>query len=590
MIRIYVLLIRLFSRNAGWCGLTIFLFASCVYSPTDTFFKEVAKPSGAEVVIKLNPTTQTDTLLITRNTVVNFNISTKSSNLKVSVLLGNTIVYSTQSNQGSFLIEYSPSLYGTVANLNIQVTSTSTNGSLASTLNSESVQTWGNWVIYYFKPPPAPILSTSISNGFLKLSWSQLPPLYKKYFKNYTINSPNQRQIVITNPNTSSFLDSAYLEGMFRSYTVTLNTISNSVVSNPLIKAENLITRASIRQQDSLVTIRWSKTKYPSALDKIHIQMDGQYLALAGVNSDTTLTRKGNLLFGQNTMIELTYTLKYPYLSNTASRAFANVRNPLAQGFIYFGQNLYNSNDATWLFAANLSYSQVTDEFIINANSGPLRFLNLSTGRKDSININRSNLHVPFPGKFIYNSNIQFDIVKRTSVNLPVAPIDFIKGANNQYITTAFNIFDMASNTVVMPLSARVSNDGKYGLYSNFFGTTVYTLNGNPYNSQASIPNGYYNLQFRPDDCSEIYNESSKISILSSTNGSLKREFLIPSDFAVYNYDPMTKNFLICNSQSSTFFLVHIETGIRRQLNGKNCTVLLNGYLFSRDGGYVKLL
>lgn len=575
----------------------IVLLTSCNYTPTEVYFKNVTKAIGGNSVITLNSLTQLDTLVITKTTTVNFNFATQTGAniLKVEVSLGGTVIYSSPLSQGFFQIDDSPSLYGTFSTLKIDVTKADNNGSLASSFGLESVDTWDSWVIEYFNPPPTPVIYTSVKNGFLELNWTPLPAAYKKYFTNYTINIslPYERQIVISNPNTSTYADSAYLEGISRTFSLTLNAGSFSVTTQSLTKIENLTANASFDHSDSAITVQWSKSKYPAALSKVQIYVDGIFVANINDGADTTVVGKPRpILFGKTSAVVVNYLLKYPYPNYTLSSAFASLKNPIAQGFLYFGQTPFNNVS---LYAQNLSYSKANDEFILNTSTSPLRFANLTTRTKDSLYLSSYyNLVVPYPGDFIYNSSTQINVSQKTFVNLPLSGATFIDGADNQYIATSYNIFDMVSNSPIFSLDVQdISDDGKFALYHNFQGITIYSLTGNPYQNQASIPPGYHSLQFRPDNCTELYNyASSKISILSSIDGSLKRTITVPTGWNVLNYDPVTKTFLATNSQTYMVYLINIDTLVQTQIIaiGSNCSLLLNGYLFSTDGGYVKIM
>lgn len=579
---------------------TTLWLSSCNYTPTDIYFNQIPQSNGNSPVIRLNNVTKVDTLIVATSTTMNFNITNQSTAIvKVEVSLDGNVIYSTQSAQGSFQIGISPSQYGTFSKLKIDVVTASNTGSLANSLGAESVETWDTWVIQYFSPPPVPTVSTSVKNGFFTLNWTPLPPFYRKYFFNYklSITYPYQQDIVITDSSVSSYSDSAYVEGMQKTYILTLNVGPGNVMTQPFSMYEPPVMKATFNPSDSVVNIRWSKSKYISAVSGVLIHFDGNLLALKAP-ADTSLTTKITPLFGQPSTALAYYNLKYPHAYFTGAQASVTLKNPLAQGYLYFGQTPYNGLN---LFPQYLFYSKVSDEFVINmgytTGTGPLRFANLTQHTKDSMNLNSYyNFCMPYPGNYIYTSTSQIGVAQKTITSLPLNGSTFFNGADNQYITTNYNIYDLASNSVVMSLGSQtISDDGKFSLYSSYSGIQVYSLNGNPYTSPASIPSGYYGLRFRPDDCTELYNYSSftgKISILSSIDGSLKREYTAPSNFGMYNYDPVTKNFLFGNYQYNVVYLLNIDTGVLKQINasGAYCSVLLNGYLFSRDGAYLKII
>jgi hypothetical protein len=354
------------------------------------------------------------------------------------------------------------------------------------------------------------------------------------------------------------------------------------------------ILKASFNRSDSILNIQWSKSKYPNALKYVLIHFDGNILALKTL-PDTTLSTRVTPAFGQPSTVLAYFALNYPHSIYQGSQMSVTLKNPLAQGYVYFGQTPYNGLN---LFSQYLFYSKAYDEFIINmaytTGTGPLRFVNLAQHTKDSMNLaSYYNFCMPYPGNYIYTSTSQVNIGQKTETSLPLNGNTFLNGSDNQHIATNYNIYDLTTSSVVMYLGPQtLSDDGKFSLYRDFSGITIYSFNGGSYPSSVTISGAYCCLRFRPDNCTELYNYSSltgKISILSSIDGTVKREFYPPSNFGISNYDPITKNFLLASYQSSVVYLLNIDTGVQKQINA-SASAFLNGYLFSTDGGYLKIM
>lgn len=567
---------------------------SCTYKPSDVYFRYLQKPTQGNAVISLNNMTNVDTIVVSQTTGFSYSvISTGASILRSTVTLSGTVISSSQYGDGSFQIISQPSMSGTYATLQIDVTTLSNSGSLASTVQAESIDTWHTWVVHYLTPPVVPTLSRTTKNGFFALSWPSLPAAYKTSFTDFTlsITAPYQKSFIITDFNATSFVDSIYLEGIQKTYqlTVHLNKGSIQVSSDPYTIYEPIHAKASFNTTDSMLTAQWPKSKYTSACGGVLVQFNHDNVGFYAV-ADTTVTKKVNLTFGKAAEVSLYYYIKYPRVYANLSQTSVTINNPLAEGKLYFGQTPYNG---VYLTANNLFYSKVHDEFIINMTDNILRFANLTQHTKDSMQISpglRSNL--PYPGNYYYTSYIQLNLGTNKSTNIPPSGAYFYKGADNQYYSTTQGVYDLTTGTAINPQGLDLSDDGKLGMSGGMPGAiNVYSLTSNPQASVA-IPINYGNPFFRPDNSAEIYDyELGKMSILSSADGTLKRQYIMTTTSELIDYDPISHYFLFFDYQYGIVTVLNIDTGLQKQINvsAANCAALLNGYLFLKDGSYLKL-
>jgi len=586
--------------------LTVAWMVSCAYEPTGLNFKDITK-TQPQATFTLNNYSDDDTIRMYQSS--NFQYDITASNVKdngVTVKLGNNLIY-TGSTSGNFWIPTNLLVTGTTT-LKIEFTVYSNTGSLADKLGEETVQLWHQWaVIIDVDIPPAPVVTFSEENGFLKVNWT---PYTQPNFKSYTVVRsglfPTSTTFIITDPKKNFMIDSAYAGGTIGMYDIhaSTNAQSGSVGSGQYFEHPDV--HFDYRISDTTLSIQWSKTRFPSARKNVVITDTFQPRFQIDQATDTSIVfRPFHAMFGGKIQIEFQINPKYS--------------DYVVSYYPYENSNPVGANHHTNLLT--LTYNLGIQGYVGQSAYNRITWYDADLHPVDSIDSFNSGVCIPFSGNSIYGSQggsiIELDLTDKSqryasiqnSGALPgyIQPLEVSGGnsivmfnyhdfANARYGTNLTNLNTNVTNyrpesTSPMPVF-NVSDDGRYATSGS--PRSVYTTVGDVLTLVGSVPDGYFG--FRPDNNDQIFVQSSgDLVIYNSASCSLFKTVTRPNPSSYFtNYDPVTHNALYRSSQSNVdlVYLVNIDNGQTKTVGAfsQGSYRLLNGVLFDTNGYYARIL
>lgn len=581
--------------------LLFMILVCCRYEiPGDKYFKDIKKTTPT-AVISLSDYNNNDTIYIYQPTQFQFAISATNVNIsKVDVLLGSTSISSFTNTSGSFYLSSANWVNGS-SSLKIQFTANSGTGSLADHLGAETVTLWRSWVLVVdANPPPAPILTVSNLNGFLKLNWSA----FKKHsFVEYVVyqghNTKSGVPIVIKDPNVTSYVDSSYVGGI-NTYTVatvaaTGQNSSNLTVNYP--QSASYVYHAS----DSTLKLIWRKPHYSSALKSITITENGKLINVLSPSADTTYSfHLTSAAFGSTSTIVLTQNASNPFPGYVPFSFTTLIDNPTNAPHILASNPNFNQ--------PNYFYSQVLKAVVAcNQKDGYARVYNSSMKVIDSLPA-VGQFSLPYPGQYAYYTN-------STWLDNSVIQRDMANGANKTYsaggafgngIITALsstsnglvayvlddpihgnfsvNVININNGALIQSSFYWLSDDGRYAIN----GLMLYSFNGSQFVSSLFEP--IIDGKFRPDNNDELISAASPTMIVKAMDGTLLRTITPPDNsFTWKTYDPVTHMLLYTKTGIYKSYLINIDTNEVKTINGTG-VAFINGILFDSFGNYRKLM
>lgn len=581
----------------------LFAASACTYTPDETFFKEVEQKQPT-ANITLDNVPQGQDIYLDDGATFSLNIQTTVTVSKTEVFIDTKKIAEFNSGAGSFSIGLEDLKTGSYE-LKIVITTNSGTGSLADKSGTETVQLWKTWpLVIDVDPPPVPVLTQTEQNGFVKLSWT---PFTKKTFKsyNFSISSPGHQNITITDPNKTSFIDSAYLVG-YRTYSISTSTNRTTSYGNLIeVSSQQEITMA-LNSADTSIAVSWRKPKFPGNFKDVVI-MEGttERKVVTNANDTTATVKLESALFGAPSTVVARINARYP----AATVAFTDTRtfpNPCADGKLAVLQNYIYSNELNTVLGHDGKF---------------LRFYNSAMTVVDSLPQTASIYSNAQAGKYLYQSSAQgfaqLDLVTKQILTFTTpghlgapAPAVSLTDNDNQvvsYIQWDFTnpsdprrlstVYDISTNTVmnqvnvpfaVDPGLMELSADGKYGIRNreifSIAGTTVTTTN-------VFLPGPVY--EFHPDNGDELMYLGCPTDIIKTSDLSHIRTIAPPEvGYTRYNYDPATKRILYRKDGSQSVYLVHSDTGhaILAKAVEYNIVSFLDGTLFTIQGYYKKIL
>lgn len=588
----------------------LFGAASCVYTPDEKVFLEVEKKIP-QSTISLNNYNNKDTIYLIEPASFQYNASAVNvSILGTEVLLGSTQLLKTNNANGYFHISDNNLRTG-VFELKIQLTSSSGTGSLADRLGIETTQIWKKWIVIIdIDPPPAPILTATKENGFLKISWTHYE---RKNFRNYQLIINQSILFTITDPNKNFYIDSAYIGPMIKSFMVAVNTNLYSSASNVVTIDEPQSVQFSYNSSDTTAILIWRKTRFEGAFKEVVILENDIIRKTIVSPTDTMVSLKLNVYFGLRPSLSVKIYPKYP-LQNSQPFVFnENILNPLGLPKIASNQRFY--------------YNKTLDALMgYSTNDGYLRTYNSSMKAIDSVRV-FYNFRMPYPGNYIYypvtGGISQYNIITKQvktiqtkgHYNSFITPYSFV-GADNDLVIYSLrdytNFWDVHSVTRLVNFSSGESTTlsdtwydpkGDYDVvYSGNFGSRVlsddgkyvihnyriYRVNGVDLINPSSLPSAQ---EFRPDNSEEIISTYPPVGIYKTDDASFLRNISpLETGCLLVNYDPATKTILYSKYSENKVYLVNIETSAVITVRASYVQALMNGILFDGNGHYLKVL
>lgn len=316
-------------RNLGVLALLLMLF-SCVYEPTDEYFKEIEKANTDDVTFEL--TDVTDTIYVYQTTHLGYSAVLGDHRLKIiRVWMGQTLVH--YSEQPSTITIDPAHFESGTYKLRVEIETAGGTNSLADIMNKESVTININkqWVVIIDKEAPAAVHFTSIADnghGQLELKWEA----YKKFnFQSYELtkfcyDSFNQYYSwswsqQIDHADATSMIDSSFVGGKVK-YVISVKAANQQSASDSreLEMPYNLDVQSSWTSTSD-IKVSWRKPNLHGSLGSYELTFypddDQRRLVVTNVN-DTTITFDAKLKFPSWKIIrvEAKPKLAYGYLSS----------------------------------------------------------------------------------------------------------------------------------------------------------------------------------------------------------------------------------------------------------------------------------
>jgi hypothetical protein len=265
--------------------------ASCIFTPEKENFVEINQNVEAPIVENQTIDFNSDTLFVYKRTKFSFNfISSNQEIIGVSITYGEHNLSFTSAT-GDFEINPITETDG-IYTLTVKTFTHSGTSSLADKINNEGF-VFERSCILIIETPKAPSnqISTSVENGFLKISWNKLN---KTYFQSYALAINNEGiahsyDFKTEDKNITSFIDSFYVGGEI-SITLWTNYYDVEGSINSSISYFNLDIPLSLKFQelnDSLI-LSWGKNPFKckrlfsmDSSDPIEIDTDTSYSLLS---------------------------------------------------------------------------------------------------------------------------------------------------------------------------------------------------------------------------------------------------------------------------------------------------------------------
>jgi hypothetical protein len=593
----------------------ILIAFSCTYTLDEVDYIVDIKQTEPKGTVSLDDFADQDTIFLAKPTSFQYKIlGTQPQNgFESEVYYDETRIVKSENLQGSFTISDQRLTTG-VHELMIGFKTPSKNGSLADRSGIEFAKVWRTWkVVVDVEPPPAFEITKSIENGFLKISW---PKYGKRNFVKYQVTGSyhpylNNKFIDITDPDQNFFIDTTYSAG----YDIRISvTVQNQVTSveNSVVVNEPQDFGFVYHPEDSTVDMTWRKVEYPGAFKSFVISVKNAGMPDSDVTiitkaSDTTLTANVDVLF--------------PHTKEILFRMFDKF------GVERFSKSEYihNPSNASLTLNADAWYYNATLGKVIAYDFGQIKTLNAAMEVESAFSV--GNFSMPWPGRLIYypvaNAIAQRNLVTNevrqytvSGVNTPTVTPRAVIGANNELVnydaydlTVAWDrryirgTVDMTTNALLSeidvdwdpkvnnpPVVDQLSDDGRYVYLRNQ--GVLYSVNGATRTHIGNLQNvgGFYS--FRPDNNDEIITFIRPTNIVRSSDLSIIRTLHLPeSGYYLNNYDPATKHILYSKPGANKCYVVNIDTGEWKMIgaDGDSC-ILMNGFLISRGGYYIKVL
>jgi hypothetical protein len=590
----------------------LIVLASCTFNSDEVYFKEIVVPV-VEGTLAINVDSKNDTILIYKPTTFSVDFTANVGRIeRVEVFLKDGLHATLRDPGQSFTIGQYDFRTG-VFDLRLKMTVDPQTGSITNRNGGERTVVERTYKLKIdADPPAAPVLQTSNENGFLKISWT---PYTKPNFVSYrlSISTPNNstRNVTITNPAATTFIDSAYTGGYTNTTTYYITTNAIGSVTRSVSSSHPLLLTHTYSTNDSIAKLTWRKMPFTKAFAEYIIKENNVERMRIQNPADTSVLLKINAVLNMQTTIQVQVLPKYPHTQYPATTHQRVLNNTVR------GKQL-PSNINT------LVYNETFQNFFARrqpANS-PLYTVRFDRDFNaiDSVNIRGV---IPFKGSHLYygtlntvnrrewlsgtvesastnTTNITPSVVAAGSTGMVVATWQTPRTATQPpkyysrliHIPTATDAWDVLTfNT--SHTAPRISTDSKYihslsqGVIAQLSGTaySIFTTFG----SNTSLA-----LMFRPENEEEMM-QTNLVEGLRVYNPDLtiKRTITAPEPgYSFESYDAVTKNVLFAKSDSKTLYAINIDTGEVKTITAYKGSgisyTLINGYLISGNN-YFKI-
>lgn len=286
----------------------VVLAVACTYELEGEFFNEIDLTKEPQISVSLNDLQPGATVTILQTVHFTFDYSIDPGRIKSFNILidsahgvsGNTI----QNDSGITLgFDINPGDAGPgLHNLQIIVTSTSGTGSIADVEGLEQRVVVTSWKLNFINDvPPTPVVTLSEENGYLKVSWTPYTGVnFDSYVLGISRSFDDTQSRVFKDSLTTSFIDSAYVGGYIKSYSVATHTITGGSPTGTALTNGSFDLKYDIRMSDTTYLFTWNKAKYAGPFKNYYLSVGiNDVYTISDINDTSFRYDPSEFLFGQ---------------------------------------------------------------------------------------------------------------------------------------------------------------------------------------------------------------------------------------------------------------------------------------------------
>ncbi|MBL7851541.1 MAG: hypothetical protein JNN04_11610 [Cyclobacteriaceae bacterium] len=524
--------------------------------------------------------------------------------LRTEVLLDEQVITTTSEPSGTFSLGYPYLRTGTLT-LRLQFITSSNSGSLADKLGMETVVVWREWVLIVdVDPPPAPVITHSVVNGYSVISW---PGYTKANFVKYTVLAEYSHylraQRTFTDPSVTSWTDSSYAGGYSVQYYVTVETKVATRTSS--ISKNNIFDfTVTYDPADSTATIVLPPVVYSGTFNRFVIRENG--IDRITVTDPLQTTQRLKI---QSPGYQVTTELSVRYYHNSPDHPIVAASKAILTEIP--AQRI--PRRATKYYY-NATLQQIVGFWSSGSTARLIRMDPNTLQPIDSVTIyNGPSYHVPYEGEYAYFSRpkdlVKVNLVTHQETSFPAITSTFgsgpsvITGASNELVSYAWfgpnpagpgviyyeRVLNTLTGTEIYYLTGTVSPTPVISSFGTFLRATnnkIYKINGTT-TTEVGVFSGLGLWRgFREDQPDEIFVASSTMQIYDANTMTLKRSISAPGGFV--KYDTPKKKMVF--SEYGKVHTVDINTLELKTYNIIDFdAVIINGLLLTSNGNFIRL-
>lgn len=576
---------------------------SCEFEPGEIPDSNIEKPSQIPPQITLDITPETDTLWLNESVVIRYHATVMPRKLlQVECMVDGTHVYErTWDLQGTveMTLDISPYTDG-MHTLTMTFITNSNSGSIADKTGNEGYQYKLEWplLIDRNRGHALTLQILPVDKG-VRLEWEEFN---HPAFRNYTITKYSDSYFqtktlaVFTNPFTTDFIDTTYLEGEKAHYTIGLNEPYGTVKDYSEIPEP-----PSIEQTGPFsINLSWKKTRNPKMLDYYLIYNQYSYSVptknLFVHDADSTSRTLDNIYFG------IIYNFVFQYIPK-------NYTIEVPSAWINWAEKSFALGDPMEAHEVSRSIPGTHDIFLINGNQvykynmetgQSIPFLNVHFDIHWAINVS------PDGSQYGYSSYNEF-IVRSTSTNEILYTISdtvfdadrlsiYTLSSNNRmlagYEDGKMIIFDLTTGKQIAKsdygafVYAKISPDGNHVMvrdYANNTSQVYYEIADTSFVEIARTQDGsalQRYLTFSPDNRLYLF-YTGRVEIRNSQDFSIINQYEVPEGY-IEAWDFDAGQLLATDNNNYRAYVMDINSG-----DNKKTILLSHGGFYNLKTNYL---
>lgn len=373
----------------------VFFTLSCEFQPSEIPLTVVNPPDGNAPVLYINVQPDMDTLKLAADTWTEFKFSSPETSVQhVKITFDDNVVYDSEYNP-----DYRPRFYIALGNYNgglhsfvLQAFTSTNTGSIADKVGAESYMFQVEWPVIINRNVDRwlSIQSAEYKKGGTLVKWDKYDYADFEFYRMVKTSSTlvNQTSYTISNPLTTTFLDTTYLEGEYSDYMVGLNGGYGNSFSffKPIQTPE-----VTLDEKNNFV-VKWNMTQNPQKLSFYHVALKipdtYSYQEIKKEDARDTVGVYGiSPAFGNNYEFQVRYVPKgfnQPYLNYNSAGGFVhfslgNSMKPFQNAFNLGNSEMVLLYSSGWFYKFDMTNRMLVDSIRINEITSP-DFIRVSPG------------------------------------------------------------------------------------------------------------------------------------------------------------------------------------------------------------------